>query len=169
MRPINIITAILLILGVAQIAWGEEAKGTERFQAVGKNIVYDSQTELMWAVRDNGKDVDWYDADNYCKDFEAGGYSDWRLPDVKELATLYTKGTKNKDGYFIIDLIKITDCCMWSADTNMGGAEIFSFKSGKKPVGFLADTYQLRALPVRTNKKMNAGEYDVVDIRAKIK
>ncbi len=157
MRLIRIVTVALLFLGFSQ-AFAEESQNKERFQVVDKSIVVDSQSGLMWASQDNGKDIDWYDAEKYCKDFEAGGYTDWRLPDIKELATLYTKDKKNKDGYFIIDLIKITDCCPWSSDENMGGAAIFSYKTGKKPAGFLADTYQLRALPVRSTQKMERHE-----------
>jgi hypothetical protein len=32
----------------------------------------------------------------------------------------------------------------------MNSAWIFSFKTGNRPWGYQADTYQLRALPVRT-------------------
>jgi hypothetical protein len=107
----------------------------------------------MWASRDNGTDVDYYEAVTYCKEFQGGGYTDWRLPELDELATLYTEGKKNRDGYFITDLITLTDCCMWSAVVITGGAESFSFKTGKKPFGFMRDSYQLRALPVRSAGK----------------
>ena len=162
MKFIHIITMLLFLSGLTQAFAAEKAPEAERFQAVGTSIVYDSYTDLMWASQDNGKDIDWYDAEGYCKEFEAGGYDDWRLPDIKELATLYTEDKKGQNGFHIVDLITITDCCVWSADENMGGAAIFSYKTGKKPAGFLADTYQLRALPVRSNKKMGGGDYDVV-------
>ena len=153
MRLIRFIIALLLLSGFSQ-AFAEETQKSKRFQVVDKSIVFDSQSGLMWASQDNGKDVDWFTAKKYCEEFEAGGYTDWRLPDIKELATLYTEGKKGESGYFITDFITITDCCPWSADENMGGAAIFSFNTGKKPAGFLADTYQLRALPVRITKKM---------------
>jgi formylglycine-generating enzyme required for sulfatase activity len=157
MRRISIIIISLLFASFFQ-AFAEESHKNQRFQVVSESIVFDSQSGLMWASQDNGKDIDWYDAKGYCEEFEAGGYTDWRLPDVKELATLYTEGKKGKSGYFITDFITITDCCPWSADENMGGAAIFSFNTGKKPAGFLADTYQLRALPVRSTKKMEIHE-----------
>lgn len=158
MRSISIITISLLLCCISQALAAEEGHKNERFQTVDKSIVFDSHSGLMWASQDNGKDIDWYDAEQYCAEFEAGGYTDWRLPDIKELSTLYTNGKKNKDGYFITDLIKVTDCCMWSSDTNMGGALSFSFKTGKKPFGYMRDTYQLRALPVRSTKKMEPHE-----------
>lgn len=153
MRLMNIVLILMLFSGFSQ-AFAEEPQTGERFQVVDKSIVVDSQTGLMWASQDNGKDVDWFAAKKYCEDFAAGGYTDWRLPDIKELATLYTEGRKGKNGYFITDFITITDCCLWSADENMGGAAILSYNTGKKPAGFLADTYQLRALPVRGTNKM---------------
>lgn len=157
MKLIWVIT-FSLFFSLSQACAGEETGTNERFQVVDESIVLDSKTGLMWASSDNGEDIDWYDAERYCKDFAAGGYTDWRLPDIKELATLYTEGMKNKAGYFITDLIKITDCCPWSSYTNMGGASAFSYKTGKKPAVFLGETYQLRALPVRSTSKMEMHE-----------
>lgn len=162
MRFLKMIVCLLFVSGAVQAFAVEDVPG-ERFQAMGENIVYDSQTGLMWASRGNGKDIDWYEAETYCNKFAAGGYDDWRMPEIKELATLYTKDKKGQSGFHIVDHIMITDCCVWSADENMGGAAIFSYKTGKKPAGFLADTYQLRALPVRTHKKMGLDDYNVVN------
>ncbi len=153
MRIISIITIIVLFCSISLSLAAEKALQNKRFQRVDNSIVIDSQTGLMWASQDNGKDIDLYDAEKYCEDYEAGGYTDWRLPDIKELATLYTKGNKNKDGYFIADIIRVSDCCMWSSDESMGGASIFSYNTGREPFGYLHDTYQLRALPVRGTLK----------------
>jgi DNA-binding winged helix-turn-helix (wHTH) protein len=40
----------------------------------------DPQTGLVWARRDNGKDVDRQQAIDYCRNLELGGRKDWRLP-----------------------------------------------------------------------------------------
>ena len=132
----------------------------QRFQVVNNEIVVDSHTGLMWALQDNGKDIDWWDATNYCENFEAGGYTDWRLPDIRELSTLYTSNKSNKDGFFIAAPIHISECCQWSSYDTMGGALIFSFKTGKKPAGYLADTYQLRALPVRGTSSVDMDKFE---------
>ena len=152
MKTVRLIVATLLLVCCCQQV-GAEEKSAARFTKIGDSIVLDNKSGLMWAAHDNGKDIDWYDAEKYCNEFEAGGYTDWRLPDIKELTTLYTSGRKNKQGFFIIDKITLTDCCPWSADTAMGGASVFSFKSGKKPFAYFADSYQARALPVRTHTK----------------
>ena len=156
MRLISIITISLLFSCISPAVAAEGSLENERFQVVDESIVLDSHSGLMWASQDNGKDIDYYEAETYCKDFNGGGYTDWRLPDLKELATLYADGKKNKDGYFVTDLIKVTDCCIWSADISMGGSSSFSFKTGRKPFNYMRDSYQLRVLPVRSTKKMES-------------
>src|SRR5208337_4339958 len=49
----------------------------------------DPATGLIWATHDNGSDVDWYKAKNYCRDLRLGGYYDWRLPSIDELQGMY--------------------------------------------------------------------------------
>ena len=49
----------------------------------------DPSTRLMWAGRDNGKDVNWRTAKKYCRDLRLGGYSDWRLATIDELKGIY--------------------------------------------------------------------------------
>lgn len=158
MRFMNIIAALLLFFFCWETAAAENIQD-ERFQVVDNSIIVDSQTGLMWALRDNGKDIDWWKAKKFSEDFTAGGYDDWRLPDIKELATLYTSGESNNNGYLIAKPIKITDCCIWSSYDVLGAAVIFSFKSGKKiPVSF-AETYELRVLPVRGTSKIDLKKY----------
>lgn len=52
--------------------------------------VYDPTTKLMWQdnseVKNNAKN--WQDAMSYCDNLTLGGYSDWRLPDIKELLSI---------------------------------------------------------------------------------
>ena len=67
---------LLFVLGTVNAFAVDDVPG-ERFQEMGDNIVYDSQTGLMWASRGNGKDIDWYEAETYCNKFAAGGYDDW--------------------------------------------------------------------------------------------
>jgi hypothetical protein len=49
----------------------------------------DPSTKLMWAAKDNGKDVSWKQAMKYCKKLQLVGYSDWRLATLPELAQIY--------------------------------------------------------------------------------
>jgi hypothetical protein len=49
----------------------------------------DPSTGLMWAGKDNGKDVNWKKAMEYCRDLRLSGYSDWRLANMAELQGIY--------------------------------------------------------------------------------
>jgi hypothetical protein len=50
----------------------------------------DSSTGLMWQDNSDAKTIklNWQDALEYCQDLNLEGYSDWRLPAIKELQTL---------------------------------------------------------------------------------
>ena len=158
MKIIHIATTLFLILCLPQLLFAKDIK-EDRFQIVDNSFVVDSKTGLMWALHDNGKDIDWWDAEEYCENFSAGGYADWRLPDIKELATLYTDSGKEKEGYNMAGPTKITDCCIWSSYDVLGGALSFSYKSGKRIPSAFAESYQLRALPVRGASKIDLSEY----------
>jgi hypothetical protein len=48
----------------------------------------DQATGLMWTKKDNGNDVNWQQAANYCRILRLEGHSDWRLPTIDELLSL---------------------------------------------------------------------------------
>jgi hypothetical protein len=49
----------------------------------------DPVTRLMWTSKDNGKDVTWRKAIEYCRDLQFAGYSDWKLTTIDELQGIY--------------------------------------------------------------------------------
>lgn len=51
----------------------------------------DPSTGLMWAGKDNGKNVSWHKAMKYCRDLRLAGYSDWRLATLEELRGIYDR------------------------------------------------------------------------------
>jgi len=55
--------------------------------------VLDNSTGLIW-TRDNvpGGRMNWKDAQEACAKLTLGGFSDWRLPTIKELLTLVDYG-----------------------------------------------------------------------------
>ena len=59
--------------------------GTNDFVDNGDETISDSKTGLMWAQDDNGQTYDWENALAYAEGVELAGYTDWRLPNVKEL------------------------------------------------------------------------------------
>ncbi|OGW52013.1 MAG: hypothetical protein A2Y81_04805, partial [Nitrospirae bacterium RBG_13_43_8] len=58
-----------------------------RFVDNGNGTVTDRTTGLMWE-QDEGGYMDWDSAASYCKGFSVAGYSDWRMPNIKELESL---------------------------------------------------------------------------------
>ncbi len=63
------------------------------FQDNGDGTITDNATCLMWTQDDDGEGIIWEDALNYAENSEIAGYSDWRLPNAKELQSIldYTR------------------------------------------------------------------------------
>ena len=114
------------------------------------NVVTDTKTDLMWAARDNGADINWSDAEAYCSNYEGGGFSDWRMPTQDELAELYEAGINGKENPFI----EFTACCPWASETHGNKASGFNFfyTNGRR-FNFYKDhsADYPRALPVRND------------------
>lgn len=58
------------------------------FVAQDNDTVIDLITDLVWQKSDDGVKRTWQNALEYCRDLSLAGFSDWRVPEVKELATL---------------------------------------------------------------------------------
>ncbi len=65
-----------------------EPYGENKFVDNGDGTISDLATGLMWAKDDNGKGIEWVDALPYAEQATLAGYSDWRLPNVKELQSI---------------------------------------------------------------------------------
>ncbi|MCX5828359.1 MAG: DUF1566 domain-containing protein [Deltaproteobacteria bacterium] len=119
-----------------------------RFIAYDNETVLDTGSGLMWAAKDNGKDVEDYGAGKYCKNYRGGGYTDWRMPTQAELARLFDS---NKN--IVTALIKITKCCPWPSDYGRKDISLSqtaisaSARFWTPPTSF--DSGCWRALPVR--------------------
>ena len=62
----------------------------------GEEVIKDLTTGLMWQKIYPDKTFGWADALKYCEDLSYAGYTDWRLPNKNELASLldYDKTSK---------------------------------------------------------------------------
>lgn len=78
-----------------------------------EEIYVDSNRNLMWTRKDNGHQVTGTQADAYCTALRLGGFSDWRVPAIRELATLHA--LPREDGFLIRRPFSITNCCQWSS------------------------------------------------------
>lgn len=72
---------------------GNNQYGVNQFVDKGDGTITDNATGLMWMQNDNGAAVLWEEALSYAEAYNFGGYSDWRLPSVKELQSIvdYTR------------------------------------------------------------------------------
>ncbi|MET0069674.1 MAG: DUF1566 domain-containing protein [Candidatus Thiodiazotropha sp.] len=70
---------------------GNTAYGVNDFTANGDGTISDNATGLMWSQDDSGSGMTWADALAWVEQQNAGnhlGYSDWRLPNAKEMQSL---------------------------------------------------------------------------------
>lgn len=61
------------------------AYGTNEFKDNANGTISDTNTGLMWLQDDSLTPMDWENALSYAENFTYAGFSDWRLPNVKEL------------------------------------------------------------------------------------
>jgi hypothetical protein len=147
----------LVMGGQSSIPSAKEIKRDGRFIAYDNGTVLDTSTSLMWATADNGYDINWQNAKNYCDNYRAGGYTDWRMPTQGELVGLYDP---SKSGRGVCDqryeihvatkLIDITCFGSWASETRGADAANFFFNGGER--GWYRQTIYYRVLPVRNAK-----------------
>ena len=122
----------------------------DRFVDHGDGTVTDTKTGLMWAAKDNESPINWKDARSYCQNYNGGGHSDWRMPTLDELASLYDPGVKNKRGYHVTKLIDTSAQSCWASETRGYKAARFNFTRGQVYWLRLSYSGPTRVLPVRS-------------------
>ena len=66
----------------------EKEKREHVIREVAGQAWTDTATNLMWSIKDNGSNVDWLQAYQYCIGRQLAGFSDWRLPTETELRSI---------------------------------------------------------------------------------
>jgi len=127
-----------------------------RFIANGDGTVLDQKSGLMWAAKDNGEDVNRQGAERYCERYRGGGYEDWRMPTVDELAGLYDPAQTHTVGcghdVNLTEAIGLTCAWAWAAEKRGSDAALFFFTDGRRLWRHQSFSYLYRALPVRSGK-----------------
>jgi hypothetical protein len=128
------------------------AMASDRFMDHDDGTVTDTKTGLMWAAKDNGNLINWQTARSYCQNYNGGGHTDWRIPTLTEISSLYDPKEKNKHGYHVNRLIDISAATCWASDTRDYKAARFNLINGE--VYWLRKSYSgpSRVLPVRSGK-----------------
>ena len=133
---------------------GEKARDS-RFIAYHNGTVRDTKTNLMWVAKDNGTHINWANAKSYCENYRGGGYADWRMPTIDELAGLFDATITDKKNYHKTYLIELTGCCPWASDTMRDSwAADFNFWYAEPARDWTVKSHDFdyRALPVRSGK-----------------
>ena len=147
----------VLFIWANLVSAATEVKRDGRFIAYDNGTVLDTRTNLMWAAKDNGSDINWVNAKPYCDNYRGGGYTDWRMPTQDELAGLYDRSkTQMIDKYtwvHLTELIRFTATVFTTSDTRGSDAATFNFYNGQRDWSHQSfGSIGGRALPVRSAK-----------------
>jgi len=132
---------------------GNSLYAVNQFTDNGDGTVSDSATGLMWSQKDSGKGLNWQEALAFCEHYELAGYTDWRLPSIKELNSIvdYSKG----QGYAAInetvfDITMVPDPdgntwwpYVWSSTTLLDGlmpGDLAMYQTFGEALGILNNT-----------------------------
>lgn len=101
---------------------GNSAYGINNFIDNENGTISDNATGLMWMQNDSKGTMNWEDALAYAENLEFGGYSDWRLPDVKELQSIvdYTRSPGATNSAAIDPLFNSTQITNEAGQTDYG-------------------------------------------------
>jgi hypothetical protein len=150
----NSAALLFLVLFMA----GVQARAQNQTPAnVGPSVGWtDPATGLNWAKEDNGSDVDWSQANDYCTNLRLGGYSDWRLPTIDELEGISAPGinvpgqwSNGPATWHVKGNLTISGRPWSSTQKNAGETWNFDFHDGRRHSGRLGTSFFTTALCVR--------------------
>lgn len=89
---------------------GNPDYGKNKFVSNADGTITDEATGLMWMQNDSGEGMVWQDALAYAEGKEFAAYSDWRLPNAKELQSIvdYTRSPATTNSAAIDPLFSCT-------------------------------------------------------------
>ena len=119
----------------------------EKFIDNGDGTILDKETGLMWAKKGSDRELNFKDAEKYCKGFDLAGHKDWRLPTIKELISIIDYERRNPT---IDPVFECKSSWYWSGTGyagDSGGAWYVYFGGGG--VGWGSRGYDGYVRPVR--------------------
>ncbi len=99
-----------------------KAYGKNNLNDNGNGTVTDNATGLMWMQKDNGTAISWEDALTFAENYTYAGYSDWRLPHIKELQSItdYTRSPSTTNSAAIDPVFECTPIINEAGNTDFG-------------------------------------------------
>ena len=120
---VSLLAVIVILTGTCIVMGQEEA-----------SVWKDDATGLTWAAKDNGMPITPNEGASYCDALKTDGISDWRLPTIDEIETLYD--SKEKKQYRTKGTVALTEACVLTASTTRtGDTWTFCFNSGSRNIG----------------------------------
>lgn len=104
--------------------WNKSGDFKNDFKDNGNGTITDRKTGLMWQQSGTDGDMKYKDTDDYVRRLnrkKLGGYNDWRLPTLEELASLFERQKMN-DGLYIDPVFDKKQRFCWSSDTVKGSS-----------------------------------------------
>lgn len=153
---------------------GNVEYGKNDFIDNNDGTVTDKATGLMWTKDDSKKSMLWQNALKYAENSEKAGYSDWRLPDAKELQSLvdYSRSPAHTNSASIDPIFKCSKIkneagqidypWYWTSTThisenkNIEGATAIYVAFGRS-LGYMSKTEQ-----VSSNNEKQVGEENLL-------
>jgi len=138
----------------------QQAREKAALADAGK-IWKDPETRLMWTKKDNGSDVNWQKARNYCRNLRLAGFTDWRLPAIDELSDIYDAkaniagqlGNGSQATWHVKGSLQLSG---WQWSNSQGNASweawLFLFSNGERYSSPLIGSGLDRALCVRRSE-----------------
>jgi len=113
--------------------------GKNIFVDNGDGTVSDYATGLLWQKADDGKGRDWEESLAYAENLELAIYSDWRLPNAKELQSIvdYSRSSQTTNSPAINPIFETTEIndpdgnagqypFFWTSTTHLDGVNPYS-------------------------------------------
>lgn len=118
---------------------GNTAYGQNNFVDNGDGTVSDKATGLMWQQVDDGTGRDWEESLAYAEGLELASYSDWRLPNAKELQSIvdYSRSPQTTNSPAINPIFETTEIndsegnagqypFFWTSTTHLDGTNPYA-------------------------------------------
>ena len=133
---------------------GNTEYGKNKLIDNSNGTISDNATGLMWMQNDNAKALNWENALSFAENFQFAGYSDWRLPNTKELQSIvdYTRSPKATNSPAIDPVFNCTKIkneaniddypCYWSNTSHismMGGGRSAAYICFGRGMGYMPE------------------------------